>query len=44
MSEFVFDGLDTLVIVFGLGFASGALVGFVSWTIAKVVQAFRKFF
>ena len=44
MSEFVFDGLDALVTVFGLGFASGALIGFVSWTVAKVVQAFRKFF
>lgn len=44
MNEFVFEGLDTLVTVFGLGFVSGALIGFVSWTISKIVQAFKKFF
>lgn len=44
MNDFVFEGLDTLISVFGLGFSSGALIGFVSWTICKVVQAFKKFF
>jgi hypothetical protein len=44
MEDFVFDGLDNLIKIFGLGFGAGMLIGMGTWTANKVVQVFRKFF